>query len=156
MKKLLVLISILALLIPSFVWAAGSATITPSTLTVMQYAQRKVLSIAVTAGTSGAFTDSTITSATYGIIGWYLYSVETVPGVGVPPGGVYTVTIKDANGYDLAGGLLAGRSTTAVELVNVGNASSGFPMVRGNLTLGINTLTTTAATTTIILTLVAN
>lgn len=40
-------------------------------------------------------------------------------------------------------------------MVNIGNSVHGYPIVRGNLTLGIDTLTTTAATTTIILTFVA-
>jgi hypothetical protein len=154
MKRILIALCLMVLIVTT-VHAAGSATITPSPIQVLSQIQRKVLSIAVVGGTSGAFTDSTITAATYGITGWYLYTVETIPGTGVPPGGVYAVTLKDVNGYDLAGGLLTGRSTTSAEMVNIGNATHGYPIVRGNITLGIDTLTTTSATTTIILTFVA-
>ena len=158
MKKLLVASAlILALLIPALSIATdGSATITPSNLTVLSQTQRKVLSIAVLSGTSGAFTSITISSTTYAITGWYLYSVETIPGTGTAPGDVYTVTISDSNGYDLTAGLLAARSATVKQMVNIGNAPHGYPVIRGNLTLAIDTLTTTAATTTIILTFVAN
>ena len=154
MKRVLVILGLI-LLIASQVFAAGSAVITKGDILVMNYVQRKVLTIAITAGTSGAFTDSTINASTYQITGWYLYSVETIPGVSVPPGAAYTITLKDADGLDLAAGLLSSRSTTATELINIGNSAYGYPMVRGNLTLGISGLTTTAATTTIRITFVA-
>ena len=152
----LVLALMMVILMTSTLFAAGSATITKSNITVLQQQQRKVLSIAVTGGTAGAYTDSTISAATYGIAGWYLYTVETVPGVAIPPGAVYTITLKDSDGFDLAGGTLSSRSVTATEMVNIGTTVHGYPLIRGNITLGITGLTTTSATTTIILTFVAN
>ena len=158
MKKVRTRITVLAIglllalaLVSSSFAVDGTVTITRSELWVMSQLQRKVLSIAVTAGTSGAFTDAAINASTYAINGWHLYSVEIIPGSPAPSSG-YNVLLNDSDGMDLTSGLGASLSGTDSKMFNVaGNALFSYPIVRGNLTLSISNMATTNCQTKIVL-----
>jgi len=67
-----------------------------------------------------------------------LVSIETIPGaLGVPatdpPTAAYDITLLDAYGYDVAGGLLADRSATAAEKI----VPTGDLIIDSELTLTI-------------------
>jgi len=130
---------------------AGSSTVTKSDITVNGRITRKVLTIAWTGAAAGGAIDAiTINPVTYGLEGWFLYSVETNPGTTAPTDN-YDIAITDADGFDIAGGLLADRDQTNTEMVNLRVAAAGYPMVRGNLSVAITNNSVNSATGTIIL-----
>ena len=133
---------------------AGSSTITASNITVDGKVSRKVITIAWTGAAAGGAIDAiTVNAQTYGIEGWYLYSVETNPGTTAPTDD-YDIVINDADGLDIAGGLLANRDSSVTEMVNLRAAATGYPMVRGNLSVAISGNSVNSATGTIIMTFV--
>ena len=86
LKKLLLAIVLVALLAAP-VWAAGTVTITSSAVTVQGNVWRKVITLSWVADVAVATVPpTTITAATYGIGGWYLYTAETNPGSTAPTG----------------------------------------------------------------------
>ena len=72
----------------------------------------KVITASWTSETSGSFTSAVIT----GCSGMYLMQARTAPGNCAPTSN-YDITIKDADGVDAAGGLIANRSATAAETI---------------------------------------
>jgi hypothetical protein len=151
-KLLLALLIVLALV--SNVFAVGTATVTGfDTMRVVGQPTRVILTITWTDDTAG--TTLAVNPATYGITGWYLYSAETDPGATAPTA-LYDITLVDANAVDIAGGTLMNRSATVTELVNVGSASHGFPVIRGNFTFTLSGNAVNNATGIVILTFVAN
>jgi len=64
----------------------------------------------------------------------------------------YDIAINDADGLDVAGGLLADRDTANTEIVNMRSSVSGYPMVRGNLSVALTGNSVNSATGTIIMT----
>ena len=152
MKKL-VLALLMILIMASSAFPAGTASVTATQkITVLGEQPRFVMTISWTDDNAG--TTLAINPATYGITGWYLYSAETNPGAG-PPTDNYDITLVDADGVDIAGGTLMNRDTTTTELVNVGTAPHGYPVIRGSFTFTIAAGTAGAASGTIILTFVA-
>jgi len=152
MKKLIVLVLFLILIMAESVFAAtpGTCTITQSTIYVLTQPTRKVITLSWVASVDAATVPSTtITAATYGIGGWYLYSAETNPGT--TPTDNYDITITDADGVDIAGGLLLDRDTSTTELVNLGATLFGRSIVRGNLTFALSGNSVNSATGTCIL-----
>lgn len=157
MKKvrILVLALLLALALVSSSFGAGSATIIRSDMWVLNQLQRRALSIVITAGTAGAYTDSTISASTYGITGWHLYSVEVIPGSPTPNSG-FSVNVKDSDGIDICQSLLNFLSNAYPSLVNItGNNLFSYPVVRGDLTLSISDLGVTSSSIKLILVFVA-
>lgn len=155
MKRLILAILVgLCMVSPSLLYAAaGSSTTTSSKIMVDNKVQRVIVTIAWTGGTgvdAGTIPNVTITPATYGVEGWYLYSVETNPGA-VAPTDNYDLVINDADGKDIAGGLLANRDLTNTELVLAGLGGFGFPIVRGPLTLVLSGNSVESSTGTIII-----
>jgi len=134
-------------------FAAGTSSIAFSKISVMKETQRVVVTISWTDDTAG--TTASIVPASYGIEGWYLYSAETNPGSG-PPTSNYDITLIDADGVDIAGGTLLNRHTTTTELVNVGTATHGYPVIRGTITFTLSGNSQAGATGTCVLTFVAN
>jgi hypothetical protein len=105
--------------------ALGTAVVTEVTL----YNIKKV-SFAWTAGTAGApAQDGAVTKATtYSYAGQILRAV-TVPGLlGDAPSADYDITLTDANGIDVAAGLLLNRHTSATQWV-----TSGMGAVAGDI-----------------------
>ena len=153
MKKLLVAI-LLSLVISTQAFATGTATVSATQrIAVTGQQNRVILTISWTDDNAG--TTLAIDPATYGITGWYLYSVETNPGAG-PPTDNYDLTLVDADGVDLFGGKCLNRDTTTSELVNIGTASHGYPMLRGSVTFTIAVGTAGASSGTVIMIFVAN
>jgi len=133
---------------------AGSGSITKQDITVGGSIERKVLTLAWTGDASGGSMPAvSVVTATYGIEGWFLYSVETNPGATAPTDD-YDIVINDADGLDIAGGLLANRDTANTEMVSLRAAAAGYPMVRGNLSVVITGNSVNSATGTVIMTFV--
>ena len=151
-KLLLALLMVLMMAVSS--WAVGTASVTKiEKIQVLNERPRVILTISWTDDNAGTTLD--IVPATYGITGWYLYSAETNPGAG-PPTDNYDITLVDADGADIAGGTLMNRDTTTTELVNIGTAVFGYPIIRGTFTFTIAAGTAGASSGTCILTFVAN
>ncbi len=112
MKKLiLILLVLLVYLTPVWALAPSAGTVTSqSHKTVGRDANIKIWQVGytthVSAGTFTLVTDQDIN-------GWILL-VETDPGSTAPTPD-YDITIKNDNGYDLMGGALTNRHTTATE-----------------------------------------
>lgn len=145
----------LFLVCPSFSLAAGTVTATDTRrISVSGTIQRTVVTLTCTADASAAtFPSFTLNPATYGITGWYLYSVETNPGTTAPTDD-YDIAITDADGFDVAGGLLANRDTANTEKVYLG--SVGYPVIDGSWTLAITGNSINSAVIVIRLTFTAN
>jgi hypothetical protein len=153
MKKLLLALLVLAIMVPSMVFAVGTATAVFQRVMVQGNPDRLILTISWTDDNAG--TTYSIVPATYRIEGYYLYSVETNPGAG-PPTDNYDITILDADGFDVAGSVLLNRDTSTTELVNIGTATHGYPVIRGTWTFTIAAGTAGASSGTAILTFTAN
>ncbi len=116
MKKFLLVI-FLVLLLPSILLAAAAGTVTQ---TVDKYmspdVNMRILTFTWTASADDGSVPPTATSAvnTSDIIGWYVYAIETNPGA-VAPTASYDIVVNDAEGLDIAGGMLANRSASATE-----------------------------------------
>jgi len=154
MKRLLLLLALfVALMLATNVFAVGTASITGfNTIRVVNSPTRVVLTVAWTDDTAG--TTLAINPVTYGIVGWYLYSAETNPGTA--PTDNYDITLVDADVGDIAGGTLMNRDTITTELVNLGVAPAGFPIIRGTFTFTLSGNAVNNATGTCILTFIAN
>lgn len=156
MKRLIAILVLLGLcMVPLTAYGvAGSSTTAVSKITIDKRVERVILTISWTGGTgvdAGTIPNVTITPATYGIEGWYLYSVETNPGSTAPTDN-YDITILDADGKDLCGSLCLNRDVTNTELVLAGLGGFGFPVVRGPLTLVLAGNVVESSTGTIIIT----
>lgn len=96
---------------------------------------------------------STATNAaiTTEIAGWYVYAIETDPGVA--PTTLYDIVINDASGFDISGGQLANRSATATERVipklDATASLYGGVLVDSALTLVITNQSAVSATGTV-------
>jgi len=158
MKKLLLALFLIFIMAESvFAATPGTVTITQSTIYVLTQPTRKVITLSWVASVDAATVPSTtITAATYGIGGWYLYSAETNPGAG-PPTDNYDIVINDADSIDLAGGLLMNRDTSNTEMVNIALGILGqYPIIRGDLTFVLSNNLINSAAGTCILTFIAN
>jgi hypothetical protein len=157
MKKLIFflfcLILILSCTAPIYA-AGGSHTVTssPSAATVGDIHYKIAITTTwVADDTSHLVPDCSLVAATYQLNGWTLYSVETDPGSPAPSDN-YTVTITDANGLDITGGIMsANRDTANTEFKNMSDSANGYYIIRGNLTVSVSSNTTNSATGTIIL-----
>ncbi len=155
MRKVLGIILCLILLMPVLSFAVGTATVSRTTIGATNSRPRIVLTIVWAADSSAvAPAAKTIDASVYGISGWYLYSAKTVPGTPAPTPN-YDIVINDANGFDITGGKLADRHTSAVELVNIGTATHGYPIVNGDLSFVVSGNSVNSATGTLILTFVS-
>src|SRR5574343_204306 len=108
MRRLLSFLLILGLMLcPVLSFAVGTSTVgTPQSIRVLN-SYKKVVTVTITGDSgTGAIANATLNGTTLGIEGWYLYAVETDPGTTAPQA-LYDLVINDANGFDVAGGLLA-------------------------------------------------
>jgi len=159
MKKLLLALFLVLILVESVLAATpGTCVITSSTIYVLTQPTRKVITLSWVASVDAATVPSTtITAATYGIGGWYFLSAETNPGA-TQPTTLYDITILDADGADLAGGLLMNRSATVTEgPIAIGLGATGHPpVIRGDLTFTLSNNSVNSALGTVILIFVPN
>ena len=154
MKKILLSLVCL-LLFAGTAFATGSCTATYVTNdTVLNYVQRTVVTLTCTGdGSIGAYT---LEPSTYNVQGWYLYDVTTKPGTGgnTPTNG-YGITLL-VHGEDIAGGLLASRSSTLTQTVVMAPPTIGYSVMNDTITVTISGETANPSTFTIILRFTAN
>jgi len=155
--KRIVLALVMLMFLCSSVYAAGTVAITGDTIYIKNAIARKVLTLTWVGdgagGTAGQVPTTTITANTYNIVGWYLYSVETNPGTTAPTDN-YDIVINDADGLDITGALIMNRDTANTELVLIGFAAHGYPIVRSDLSFVLTGQSVASATGTAILTFV--
>jgi len=113
-------------------WGVGVATVSKvEKIQVIGEPKRIILTISWVDDSAG--TTLAIIPATYGIMGYYLYSAETNPGATAPTD-LYDITLIDGDGVDIAGSTLLNRATATSQLVNIGTAVHGYPVIRGTFT----------------------
>lgn len=128
---------------------AGSVVVTSQRISVDHIYKRKIVTLSWVGDAAGGTVPNTpISAATYGLTGMFFYSAETNPDVG-PPTANYDIVVNDADGLDIAGGLLADRSNTLTQLVNIGLTAFGYPIVRGDLIVAISGTIVNSATGTL-------
>jgi len=155
MKRLLLAL-FLVFILETSVWAAGDVLINASSMQILGQQSRRIITLSWTADAAAATVpNKVIDVSTYDVMGWYLYSAETNPGTTAPTDN-YDIVINDADGVDIAGGLLMNRDTSTTELVCVGISAHGYPIVRGNLTFVLSNNAVNSATGTCILTFLSN
>lgn len=136
MKKKIVILALLALLIPSVLFAAGTVT---QRLDGIGRDMWKLTFTCTGDSSDGSFpaTDISATNMAY-LEGKYLVKVTTNPGTTAPTDN-YDITITDANGVDIMGGTLANRDTSNSEeaLPYIGGVAYGPTPIPGTLTLNI-------------------
>jgi len=151
MKRLYLLLLTWLLLFPVFGNAAGTVT---QKLDKYPNANMRVLTFTWTGDAADGTVPSTATSTaiTADIAGWYVYAIETNPGA-VAPTADYDVVVNDAEGLDIAGGMLANRSATATEKITPRLDSTysifGGVLIDGALTLVISNQSVVSATGTV-------
>jgi len=147
MKKLgrLVVLAVGMIGLAASVFAAGTVTITPTRIYVLEQAgantpyqtkaNRVLLSIAWTGDpTTGSVPVTTINPNTYGISGYYLYHARTIPSAASPPA-TYSIALNVTYGsvtYNETWGLLASRSTSAIEDVTIATTGHSYPNIIRN------------------------
>lgn len=156
--KRVVLAAVVILMAASLGYSAETPAVTTyatEKITVDGRPTRVVITASWTAGSLATAPTFTIDPDTYGIRGWYLYSVETDPGTTAPTDN-YDLVINDSNGIDVCWGLLANRSTSATQQVNCATSGHSYPVVRSTLTPVLTNNSVNSATGVIIFTFVAN
>jgi len=155
MKRLLLAL-FLILILQTSVWAAGDVLINASSMQILGQQSRRIIILSWTADVAAATVpNKVIDVSTYDVMGWYFFSAETNPGTTAPTDD-YDIVINDADGKDIAGGLLLNRDTSTTELVCIGTSAHGYPVVRGNLTFVLSNNSVSSATGTCILVFLAN
>jgi len=148
-NKLLALVFIASLLVlPVSAYAVGSVAQSFTMIADGVY----VLTITWIGDASGGLVPSTAITDSYvaKLIGSYLYSAVTNPGSPAPDD-LYDIVINDADGFDIAGGLLANRSTSVTQMVNIGVGAIGYPVIRGPITFVLTGTTVNSATGTLMM-----
>lgn len=152
---LITLFILMVFLIYSSAFAVGTVVFSPAPVVIEVAGQKRVIiTLAWTADAGDATVPSTTIQGSL-IKGYFLYSIQTDPGVG-PPTTLYDIIINDANGADIAGGLLADRSSTVTQIVNLGASTSGYPIIRGDLTFTLSNNSQNSAAGVCILIFVTN
>ena len=149
MKKLVsVLVFVGLIFITSMAQAAGSCVLTSTeNVTIQNQTHRKYITLTCTGdGSIGAYS---FVPSTTGVKGWYLYNITTDPGASAPTAD-YDITLM-VDGEDIAGGLLANRSTSATQTVVLAPTTLGYHMADG--TMLITFANQTANPSTIVMTL---
>ena len=133
MKRLTAFLLAAFLLAPLLSFAAGTCSQSMTSTTDAQgIVNAKFVTVIctgdITGSTTGAFPATALNLGSVPIpAGWYLYQAQTKPGTTAPS--AFSITLVDAYGYDIAGGLLASRSVSAAQTVLIGLASAGYPIV---------------------------
>ncbi len=131
MKKLLAAL-IIILAMAGQVLAAGSCVKTGSTEKISIDSKTQRIIVTLTCTGDGTIAAYTFNPATYGVRGWYLYSVTTDPGTSAPTADYDITLVTDGTysaGEDIAGGKLADRSATATQTVAISSSTIGYWMV---------------------------
>lgn len=147
MKKTLLAIGLI-LVACQVGWAAGSCVHT-STENIMINNERARTIVTLTCTGDGSITAYSFVPSTFGVRGGYLYNVTTNPGTAAPTDN-YDITLV-VDGEDIAGGLLANRSTSATQTVAIAPTTLGYHMADG--TMAVTFANNTANPSTIVMTL---
>ena len=152
MKRIAALFAFLLIFaLTSAAFGAGSVT---QKLDKYPFANMRVLTFSWTGDAANGTVPSTATSTAIvtDIAGWYVYAIETNPGTG-PPTDNYDIVVNDVEGLDIAGGMLANRSTTATQKITPRLDSTysifGGVIIDGALTLVITNQAVVSATGTV-------
>jgi hypothetical protein len=144
MKRIfLVLIAVLFMAATSY--AAGSCVQTNWSGPGIK--DRKIIELTCTG--DGSIAAYSFNPWTFGVVGWYLYSVTTDPGSPAPTAD-YDITLL-VNGEDIAGSLLLDRSATLTQTVVIAPTTLGYYLAKD--TIAITFANNTANPSTIVLTL---
>jgi hypothetical protein len=142
MKRIITLVTLLFLLAAGHVSAMGSCAlggVENIRLLPEGAIERVYITLTCTSDASGVSAYS-IVPDTFRVRGWYLYSVTTDPsGVSVPTD-QYDVTLVTA-GEDIAGGLLANRSSTLTQTVAIPPPTLFWHMVDGTIVVTFANIT---------------
>jgi len=134
MKKLLIMfLAFMLILCAGPAFAAGSCT-----QKIESMGSLKCLSLSWTSSSVGAFTDYT-TKKIDGLV----IMVLTDPDGTAKPTDNYDITLKNANGYDIMGGVLGNRNQTSTEVRRPYNTEEAAYMsvpVDGSLALAISNM----------------
>lgn len=162
MKRFAALLAVLAVLVCSApVFAVGTITASaPQYVVVGNAVQRVIITLTCTADASAAtYPTYTITPSAYpgagknGILGWYLYKVETDPGGTGPTNGAWDLDITDARGFVVTRNLVDDRSSTATQQTIF---TSGFPVIEDAWSVSIADNAVNSAVVVVRLTFTAN
>lgn len=152
-KPVSIVLTLLGLILPSMVSAAGVCTQSLSHVpdSVLENSPLKVLTFSCVADASDGSYPSTATSDTItgAIKGFYVTEARTSPGLPAPTT-LYDIVLNDAAAIDLMGGTLANRSATLPEraIPMLASGIYGATAVDGAVTLVItNNVVQSAATT---------
>lgn len=97
---------------------------------------------------TGSVPNTTITAATYGLFGLYLYSVETNPGTTAPTDN-WDVFVYDGDSVDICAGNGNNRDTSNSELAFCATSTQPYGVISGNLTVTISGNSNASATGTV-------
>lgn len=97
---------------------------------------------------TGAVPNTTIVSSTYGLLGLYLYSVETNPGTTAPTDD-WDAFVYDTDSVDLCAGNANNRDTSNSELAVCATSTQPYGVISGNLTVTISGNSNASATGTV-------
>jgi hypothetical protein len=140
-KKLLsAIIILLVLVFAGEVLAVGSCVLTSTeNVSVLGERQRKIITFTCTSDAGGIATYNFVPT-TFGVRGWYLYSVTTDPNGTSAPTDQYDITYV-MGGEDIAGGLLVNRSSTLTQTVAMAPSVLGYHMADGTIVMTFANIT---------------
>lgn len=113
---------------------------------------RKIIELTCTG--DGSITAYTFDPVAFGVVGWYLYSATTDPGVSAPTAD-YDITLL-VNGEDVAGSLLLNRSASATQTVAISPAALGWHMAKDPIVITFANETANPSTIVLTLRFIAN
>ena len=154
MKKIVSILLVVAVVLFAFnAFATGSCTEkTVTNDTVLNSIQRTVVVLTCTG--DGSIASYTLAPSTYNVQGWYLYDVTTIPGTSAPTDG-YGITLI-VHSEDIAGGLLANRSSTLTQTVAIAPPTIGYNIMNDSITITFSGETASPSTFTLTLRFTAN
>lgn len=152
--KALFMAVVLVLCVSVSAWAAGSTSVTCTSLRNSPAGQpitdsgNKTCMVSFTADASdGSVPSSTVSASTYGLYGLNLYAVETNPGSTAPTDN-WDVAITDSDSVDVCGNT-ANRDQSNSEYVYCATSTQPYKVVDGDLTVAITGNSVNSATGTV-------
>jgi hypothetical protein len=124
-KAIMLVVLILWLMVNTLCYGANGCSVTNKEQVSVPGGQRYFYTLICTG--DGSITPFSFDPDTYGVKGWYLYNITTDPGTSAPTA-AYDITLM-VDGEDVAGGLLADRSTSATQTVQLSPTTLGYHMV---------------------------
>ena len=131
-SKILIALTVFSMILMPVLFVFGAGTVTQQ-LDKYPNANLRILTLSFTGDASNGTVPTSTTSAadTTDMLGWFIYTIQTIPGT-TGPTSLYDCTISDTAGLDVAGGMLANRSSTVAEKI-VPKIDSGSGLFGGVL-----------------------